>query len=82
MERNGTECVPKAEKGTLLEPTFGLFKGTDGYHDAVDCYNQCSNCLTEEIKTHQGATTSCKYVWRKDDGMKYDTCTVGFDYAK
>lgn len=29
LERNGTECVPKAENGTLLEPAFGFFKGTD-----------------------------------------------------
>ncbi len=79
---NGTECVPKDSNGNQLGPTFGFYKVNDSYFkDAVDCWNQCEDCLRREISNKWAVTTHCGCsVDHFGPGIK-SHCGMGFDYG-
>lgn len=79
---NGAECTPTAANGTQLGPNFGFYKShSDLFHDAVDCWNQCSPCLQQGIDANLAVTTHCDYtVPILGPGIKAH-CGMGFDYG-
>ena len=81
MGWNGYHCLPSNGNGTTIGPSFGFYKGNNGfaryYLDGADCFQQCEACLREGIEKGRAVTTSC--TWSPpQQGTK---CWMGFNYG-